>query len=32
LYIFIINFDFSKFKAKKLQIAISFDRELGLRR
>jgi len=32
LYKFIIYFDLSKFRAKKLQMIITFDRELKLRR
>jgi len=31
LYKFTIDFEFSKFRTKKLQIVITFDRELGLR-
>jgi len=32
LYRFIIDLGFQKFRAKKLQTVITFDRELGLRR
>jgi len=32
LYKFIIDLGFEKFRTKKLQTAITFDKELGLRR